>query len=136
EAWNLPQVITQTIWLHGAPPLAATGATTGEAVKATGLVNTGMVLLVGLADLLVRRQHIGFSGNYLFPYEVEQYTQHLGLTAQDITDVTVQLADALEARAHSIGLYDVESRQLYLESIANANAELGRVNHQLAIQNR
>jgi len=140
EAWNLPQVITQAIWLHGAPPPVSASAAgqnnpAGPA-KGTGLVNTGIVVLVGLADILVRRQHIGFSGNYLFPYEVEQYTQHLGLTNKDVDEVTTQLADALEARARAIGLYDVESRQVYLESIANANAELGRVNHQLAIQNR
>ena len=136
EAWNLPQVITQSIWLHGAPPLAAAGGAAGAALKSHGLQNTGMVLLVGLADLLVRRQHIGFSGNYLFPYEVDQYAQHLGLTPQNVHDVTSRLADALEERARAIGLYDVESRQVYLESIANANAELGRANHQLTTQNR
>jgi signal transduction histidine kinase/HD-like signal output (HDOD) protein len=136
EAWNLPQLITQAIWLHGTPPPPPTAATPGGAVKATGLINTGIVHLVGLADMLVRRQHIGFSGNYMFPYEVEQFTALLGLTAQDVDDVTEGLADALELRARAIGLYDVESRQLYLESIANANAELGRVNQQLAVQNR
>jgi signal transduction histidine kinase len=137
EAWNLPQLITQVIWLHGTPPPPVGPAgMTASALKSTGLVNTALVYIVGLADLLVRRQHIGFSGNFLFPYEVEQYTQHLGLTAQDVDDVTERLADALETRARAIGLYDVESRSLYLESIANANAELGRVNQQLAVQNR
>jgi signal transduction histidine kinase len=53
-----------------------------------------------------------------------------------VDDVTQQLTDALEKRAQAIGLYDLESRQLYLESIANANAELGRVNQTLAMQNR
>ncbi|MGN6370990.1 MAG: HDOD domain-containing protein [Phycisphaerae bacterium] len=138
EAWNLPQLITQAIWLHGAPPLPATAnmVGAGAATKGTGLANMSMVLAVGLADLLVRRQHIGFSGNFLFPYETSQYGQHLGLTEQDIDDVTEQLTDALEKRAQAIGLYDLESRQLYLESIANANAELGRVNQTLAMQNR
>jgi signal transduction histidine kinase/HD-like signal output (HDOD) protein len=139
EAWNLPQLITQAIWLHGTPPpppSTGNGGSGGGAMKSSGLVNTGIVHLVGLADVLVRRQHIGFSGNYMFPYEVEQFTTLLGLAAQDIDDVTQGLADALELRARAIGLYDVESRQLYLESIANANAELGRVNQQLAVQNR
>ena len=138
EAWNLPQLITQAIWLHGAPPLPASANVVGagSATKGTGLANMAMVLVVGLADLLVRRQHIGFSGNFLFPYETSQYAQHLGLTDQEVDDVTEQLTDALEKRAQAIGLYDMESRQLYLESIANANAELGRVNQTLAMQNR
>lgn len=132
EAWNLPQVITQTIWMHGAPPPPTTA---GNATSG-GIKHIGMVLLIGLADLLVRRQHIGFSGNYLFPYDVEQYTRPLGLAAEDVDAVTAQLAEALEARARAIGLYDVESRQVYLEAIANANAELGRLNDQLRVQNR
>ena len=131
EAWNLPQVVTQTIWMHGAPPPPTTSATSTSGIK-----HLAMVLLIGLADVLVRRQHIGFSGNYLFPYDVEQYTRPLGLTDEDVNHVTAHLAEALETKARSIGLYDVESRQVYLEAIANANAELGRLNDQLRVQNR
>lgn len=130
EAWNLPQLITQAIWLHGAPPPASPSGTR------QGVLNPEIVLAVGLADLLVRRQHIGFSGNFLFPYETSQYAQPLGLTEADIEAVTAQLSEALEARARAIGLYDVESKQLYLQSISNANAELGRANQTLAAQNR
>ena len=140
EAWNLPQIITQAIWLHGAPPPPApsTSAHAGgqSSLKTAGMMNMGIVLVVGLADMLVRRQHIGFSGNFLFPYETRQYAQHLGLTDEKIEDVTLRLAEALEARARAIGLYDMESKQVYLQSIANANAELGRVNQQLGMQNR
>ncbi len=130
EAWNLPQLITQVMWLHGSPPPASPSS------AKQGVINPQMVLVVGLADMLVRRQHIGFSGNFLFPYDTAQFTQPLGLSEHDIHEVTSQLTEALEVRARAIGLYDVESKQLYLQSIANANAELGRVNQQLAMQNR
>ncbi len=139
EAWNLPQLITQVIWLHGAPPMPAPTSPqthTTHTPKPSGLVSMPMVLVVGLADLLVRRQHIGFSGNFLFPYDTDQYLRPLGLTEHDLEDITAELADKLEKKAHAIGLYDVESRQLYLESIANANTELGRVNQTLSAQNR
>lgn len=126
EAWNLPGLITQTIWLHGTAPMALP----------QGLINPAMVQLIGLADMLVRRQHIGFSGNYLFPFDAKQYQGPLGLADADIAAVTELLADTLEQRAKTIGLYDVASKQLYLESIANANAELGRVNQMLTVQNR
>ncbi len=126
EAWNFPTLIMQVIWLHGAAPMSIP----------PGIVSTAMVQLVGLADMLVRRQHIGFSGNYIFPFDTRQYAQPLALSDGDVQAVTEQLADHLEERARAIGLYDVESRQIYLESIANANAELGRVNQVLAGQNR
>src|SRR5262249_48108949 len=98
EAWNLPQVITQTILLHGSPPPIAGN---GLGSHRSGVANMDMVLLVGLADLLVRRQHIGFSGNYMFPYEMEQYATPLGLTAKDVEHVTEHLAEALEQRARA-----------------------------------
>ena len=112
EAWNLPQVIAQTVWLHGAPPPPAASANgnSHHPLKNAGLVDMGIVLTVGLADLLVRRQHIGFSGNFLFPYETKQYAQPLGLTEQDIDYVTGHLTESLEAKARSLGLYDVGSR--------------------------
>jgi putative nucleotidyltransferase with HDIG domain len=134
EAWNLPQLLTETIWLHGAPPPAAALSTGAQ--KSAGLANSAMVLLIGLADLVVRRQHIGFSGNFLFPFEPDAYLGHLGLTTDDLSHATARLNDALESRARGIGLNPLESRALYLQSIANANVELGRANQQLAVQNR
>ena len=126
EAWNLPAIITQTIWLHGAAPMSMPG----------GITNPALVELVGLADMIARRQHIGFSGNYLFPFETAQFAQLLGLTEKHLAAATEGLAEHLEKKARAIGLYDVQSRQLYLESIANANAELARVNQTMAVQNR
>lgn len=134
EAWNLPQLLTETIWLHGAPPPPP--AVSPAAQKSAGLANSAMVLLIGLADLVVRRQHIGFSGNFLFPFEPDAYLAHLGLTTDDLSNATARLNEALESRARGIGLNPLESRALYLQSIANANVELGRANQQLAVQNR
>ncbi|HVS69909.1 MAG TPA: HDOD domain-containing protein [Phycisphaerae bacterium] len=137
EAWNLPQLLTETIWLHGAPPPPPQAPATGPGSwKTPGLVNPAMVLLIGLCDLLVRRQHIGFSGNYLFPFEPDPFLPHLGLTAADVASATARLNEAVEVRARAIGLNPIESRELYLQSIANANVELGRANQQLALQNR
>ncbi len=126
EAWNLPVIITQTIWLHGAAPMNMPG----------GIVNPALVQLIGLADTMARRQHIGFSGNYLFPFETSQFQDLLGLTEEQIAATTEGLTEQLEKKAKAIGLYDVQSRQLYLESIANANAELARMNQAMAVQNR
>jgi signal transduction histidine kinase/HD-like signal output (HDOD) protein len=125
EAWGLPPLIAQTMWLHGVTP---------ESVP-PGLSSPNMVRLIGLADLLARRQHIGFSGNFQTTYDVQQYLTPLGLTDADLAAATDKLTEAMELKARGIGLYEVRSRTLYLESIANANAELGRANQQHAVQN-
>jgi len=126
EAWNLPTPIIQSIWLHGSAPLSLPA----------GMANPALVRLIGLADVLARRQHIGFSGNFLFPFDVSQYQQALGINNEQIAAVTANLTPVLEGKAQAIGLYDVHSQQLYLESIANANIELARANQALGAQNR
>ena len=51
EAWHLPELITQVIWLHGAAPMSIPAE----------ISSARMVQLVGLADMVAaRRQHIGF----------------------------------------------------------------------------
>ena len=60
----------------------------------------------------------------------------MGLSQADVAAVTEKLAEDLEKRAATLGLNDVQSRQVYLQSIANANAELARVNQTLGMQNR
>src|SRR5438270_305139 len=56
ERWGLPATIRDCIWLHGQLPTALP----------SGVRNPRMVNLVTLADLLVREQHLGFSGNFAF----------------------------------------------------------------------
>ncbi|MCE9547703.1 MAG: HDOD domain-containing protein, partial [Planctomycetia bacterium] len=126
QAWNLPTMIVQAIWLHGAGPTAIM----------QGVTDPAIVHVIALADLIARRQHIGYSGNFLFPYDIGLYQGQLGLSDGDIAAVTGSLAEELEKRARAIGLYDVDSKTLYLEAIAQANGELARVNQQLSTQNR
>jgi putative nucleotidyltransferase with HDIG domain len=126
EAWNLPTLIVQSIWLHGAGPTA---------IK-QGVTDSGLIHVVALADILARRQHLGFSGNYLYPYDASLYQHALGLSDADLQAVIVSLAEELEKRARAIGLYDIDSKTLYLEAIAQANTELAQVNQTLSAQNR
>src|SRR5687768_7232698 len=56
ERWQLPTVIRDCAWLHGQPPQALPAN-----VRQPRMVN-----LVTLSDLLVREQHLGYSGNYTF----------------------------------------------------------------------
>ena len=54
-----------------------------------------------------------------------------GPTATGKTALAVELAHALGSE-----IFSMDSRQVYLDSIANANEEQGRVNQQLQVQNR
>ena len=85
ERWQLPAVIRDCIWLHGQPPQALPAA-----VRNPRLVN-----LVTLADLLVREQHLGYSGNYTFPLSREASWKPSGLTPAQL-----DFGHAAPGRAH------------------------------------
>ncbi|MEX2672667.1 MAG: HDOD domain-containing protein [Phycisphaeraceae bacterium] len=125
ERWRLPHVIQDSIWLHGAPQ---------ESVP--DLPHRDMVGLIGVADLLVRRQHLGYSGNYQLNEDLNQRARDAGLNPRVLNDVVSELHEQLETRAAAIGLGEHPSQQLLLESIAQANTVLARLNTQLETRRR
>src|SRR3954466_5413103 len=69
ERWGLPAVIRDCIWLHGQLPAALPST-----VRNPRLVN-----LITLADVLVREQHLGFSGNFSFTLQRQPLVEAIGL---------------------------------------------------------
>ncbi len=126
ERWGLPQAIRDCVWLHGQLP-AALPAT----VSHPRLVN-----LITLADVLVREQHLGFSGNFSFNLPRQPLSDALGLAAGAIEAVMQKLVDAIEPRAKALGLGQASSAELYQQALSQANRELGRMSGQLAARNR
>ena len=126
ELWQLPAVLRDAIWLHGQLPQALPSS-----VRNVRLVN-----LVTLADLLVREQHLGYSGNYQFPVTRQQLMDALGLLPQQIDNVLNGLVAAIESRAKTIGLGVNNQSELYRQAMSEANRELTRVADQLATKNR
>lgn len=126
ERWQLPLSIRECVWLHGQTPTALPAT-----VKHPALVN-----LVTLADVLVREQHLGYSGNYTFPIARETLLAAVGLSADAIQRVMNELVGSIEPRAQALGLGDTTTGELYLEALTRANKELGRVTDQLAARNR
>jgi putative nucleotidyltransferase with HDIG domain len=125
ERWNLPAVVRDCIWLHGQLPEALP-----PSVRSPKLVN-----LVSLANLLVREQHLGYSGNYqLLPRST--YFTALGINAEQVDDAMRKLVDNVEPRAEALGLGEASSTDLYQQALSQANKELGRVSTQLAAKNR
>jgi signal transduction histidine kinase/HD-like signal output (HDOD) protein len=126
ERWQLPATIRDCIWLHGQAP-AALPAT----VRNPRLVN-----LITLADLLVREQHLGYSGNYTFTPPRHVLVEAVGFTAESVDAITKDLIDHIEQRATAMGLSQSSSTELYQSALVQANKELSRVSSQLATKNR
>jgi signal transduction histidine kinase/HD-like signal output (HDOD) protein len=125
EHWRLPHVLQDCMWLHGTPY---------ESLP--DLEHRRMVGLVRLADLLVRRQHLGYSGNHNLRDSVEAQCKALDLDLEKTMEASDEVVEELETRARVLGLGDTPSRQLFLESIMQANTVLGRLNAQLEARRR
>ena len=94
ERWELPAIIRESIWLHGQLPEALP-----DSVKYPRMIN-----LVTLADLLVRQQHLGYSGNYSFPINQDRLIEATGLSAAGVENAMKHLVDRIESRAHALQL--------------------------------
>lgn len=118
EQWQLPRQIIDCLWLHG---------THYEHLPKLG--HRRMVGLVGLADLLVRRSHLGYSGNYVLHDEPGDVARTLGFDPDAIDSVAQKLHEQLQHRAAALNLDDQRAQQLYVASIQSANQELVRLNN-------
>ena len=117
QQWGLPHMIADCIWLHGSP-----------FDTLPKLDHREMIGLISLADLIARRMHAGYSGNYSQRVEVGELAQKLGLNPQAVADVADNLHETLKARAEVLGLFEESSNELLLDAVQRANQALGRIN--------
>ena len=125
EQWQLSHQIQDCIWLHGS---------TYDMLPE--LRHKRMVGLVSLADLFVRKQHIGFSGNYSFKRGVDELARCIDLDPQRVHGIAQPLREQVEQRSRALGLEDQPSAALFMESIQHANRMLGRLNTALEVRCR
>jgi signal transduction histidine kinase/HD-like signal output (HDOD) protein len=125
ERWQLPVAIQEVAWLHGQLPDALP----------VNIRNRTLVNLVSLADLLVREQHLGYSGNYTLIGKAA-LLEALALKQPQIDDVLYRLVSHMEPRASALGLGQASSNDLYQCALSQANRELGRISTQLAAKNK
>ncbi|MHC4996807.1 MAG: HDOD domain-containing protein, partial [Planctomycetota bacterium] len=123
EHWRLPHVIQDCCWLHG---------TRFEALP--DLAHRSLIAVVGVADLLVRQAHIGYSGNYSQREAVAVRCAEAGLDADVVAEEMDAIREQLERRAAAMGLGETPSRALYMESVLQANTLLSRMNERLESQ--
>lgn len=120
EQWNLPPRIRDCIWLHGTPPSLL-----------PSVEHRRLIGLVGLADLVARQQHIGYSGNFSLRQDPAELIEALKLDHRLVERAVAGLHEEVRRRSELIGLDDKPSHELYLQSIERANTMLGRLNSAL-----
>lgn len=125
EQWRLPHKLQDCIWLHGADP-----ATLPQ------LEHRRLIGLITLADLIVRKQHLGFSGNFNVKESPARLAAELNFNPKIIEQIELTLLEEVEKRSAILGLGDVPTRELFHESIQRANEELGRLNNALQRKSR
>ena len=125
EQWGLPLRLQDCIWLHGSPIRTL-----------PDVDHRRMIGLIRLADLVVRRQHVGYSGNHLLAEDPAQLAASLGLDPKQVEHASASLFAELETRGKALGLHDTPSDALRLLAMERANAELGAMNASLERRTR
>ncbi|MFA9479560.1 HDOD domain-containing protein [Phycisphaerales bacterium AB-hyl4] len=125
QQWNLPHRLMDCIWLHGSSYQAL-----------PRLPHCRLIGLIALADLIARRAHLGYSGNFNVNQDVDELAGLVGLSPAKVRDVSARVFDAVEERSRVLGLDETPSRELFQASIQRANEALGRMNHVLELRSR
>ena len=117
EQWRLPHRLQDCIWLHGS-----------SFDTLPKLEHRRLVGLVTLADLIARRLHLGYSGNHRFQLDRDELIRQLGLDVDAVDRAVAELPALIAERGRALGIQDLPSQELLLQSIQQANAALGRLN--------
>src|SRR5688500_9544151 len=125
EHWSLPANVRDCIWLHGQAP---------SALPAT-VARPRLVNLITLADVLVREQHIGYSGNYLYTLPRQTLLDEVGVTEEQIDACRVAIVDDVERVGSALGIGQATSGALYQAALTQANREIDRTQSELAAKN-
>ncbi len=123
--WRLPQPIVECVWLHHQP---------SDSLPSTVSFHR-LVQIVHLADSLVRREGVGFSG-YHTTDNASAAANQLGFSQAAMDAVMDELPRRMRPVVELIGLDAETCDRDYLSSLAKANRELGRLNEHLQQSHR
>ena len=123
--WNLPRSVIECIWLHHQDT---------ESLP-SNLVAPKLVRIVHLADELVRRDGIGFSG-YQHVGDVEEQAHQLRLTLARMQKTVYHLPDRMRPICEMIGLDEPVDPEATAAALGVANSRLGQLNEKISETNR
>ncbi len=120
EKWGLPVLLQDVMWLYGEP-----------AAIPEDLAHSPLIRIVSAGVGVARALHIGWGGDGTPPPTLEAVALSAGIDAPRLTALAPKLHAEVTERAHGLGLDDLVDSDMQLQSIASANRELARLNHDL-----
>ncbi|MFI4855627.1 MAG: HDOD domain-containing protein [Phycisphaerales bacterium JB065] len=123
EHWGLPHALQDVIWLHNQP-----------AVALPQMPHRWLISTVTVAQAITRKLLIGWSGNYSPARPIEKLCAEHALDAAACAEIEGELFDRLAIRAANLGIDDAGDSAGLLDSIAEANRQLGTLNDRLSEQ--
>lgn len=116
EHWGLPHALQDVMWLHNQP-----------AHLLPEVPHRVLIAVVSIADSMVRRLHVGWSGNAAAPDDPTAWCDAFGFDSRRLAENDAELIDRVARRCAHLGLDETTPASLLLESIARANGQLGHV---------
>lgn len=116
EHWGLPHALQDVAWLHAQP-----------AASLPRLVHLPLISVVTLADAVVRRLHLGWSGSDALLVDVDDLCREFGFDARRVKNVHEDLRSRLAQRALDLGLDAQSDADLLIQCVTNANRRMGRL---------
>jgi len=120
EHWALPHAVQDVIWLHNQ-----------AAISLPDVPHRSLISIVTVAQAITRKLLIGWSGNFSSARPIGKLCSEYGLDAAACAEIEAELFDRLAVRAANLGLDDAGDSAGLLDSIAEANRQLGQLNGQL-----
>lgn len=126
KRWGLPRNLLEVIWLHHVSVETLSG----------GVESPGLIGLVQLANMFVREQRIGYSGDFAFHESSARLAETLGFEPAHMDELAPNIVADVAEYATLLGLDRETPEAMYLKSLTRANDELGRLNVELMTSNR
>jgi putative nucleotidyltransferase with HDIG domain len=117
EKWGLPEALARSIYRHHETAQAPDRE--DPAALAT--------VIVSVADDIVRRQRIGYSGTPESWESLEEIFGRIGLTCDNARDILTRLVERVSLRSAILD-FNLPEAAVYYECLGKANAALGSLN--------
>jgi signal transduction histidine kinase/HD-like signal output (HDOD) protein len=125
EHWGLPACLRDAIWLHAQPARAL-----------PDLPHSSLIGHVTVAKALCHRLHLGWSGDFSAPADLDAMCADFNLNPDRIREFVPELHERVGERCSLLGLERTTTPELMLQSLAGANRALSNASVQLERRSR